>query len=170
MIAVPAGNTTQMVGQYVAEKAGCEFAPGMYTAFAVMDENHEFVAGVVFSNYRKWDIEMSVASETPLAWRPNVLRALYAYVFEQLGCVRCTSITTRSNRKARGFLERLGFQLEGNLRSSYDGRRDALVYGLLRAECRFLADDSEGINEQEHSTGPAAPGPGSDGAGPVSDE
>ena len=162
MMAVPAGNLTEMVGAYVAEKTGVQLTPGMYQAFMVVNENSDFVAGVVMANYRDTDVELSVATETPLAWRPHVLRAIFKYIFIQLGCVRCTATTTKANKRARAFNESLGFRLEGNIRLGYDGQRDALVYGLLRSECRYLADDSEGEDGEKEPEGPAGPGPRSD--------
>lgn len=171
MIALPAGELTEMVGRYVTEKTGLVLVPGMYQAFMIVNDDQDFVAGVVVTNFRNTDCEISCASESPAAWRPSVCRAIFKYVFEQLGCVRCTSITTKGNRKARSFLQSLGFELEGNVRLGYDGRRDALIYGLLRSECRFLADDSEGIDGQEERTDtPGSAGPGSDSGGSGEDE
>ena len=140
MIALPAGNLTDMVGAYITEKTGMALAPGMYQAIMVVNDEQDFVAGIVVTNFRKTDCEVSCASETPAAWRPEVCKTVFKYIFEQLGCVRCTSITVKSNRKARAFLEGLGFVLEGNARLGYDGVRDALIYGLLRSECRFLGE------------------------------
>ncbi len=171
MIAVPAGKFTAMVGEYLTEKTGMKLVPEMYSAMMVVDDNQDFVAGVVFSNFRETDVEVSCASENPAAWRPHVCKAIFTYVFEQLGCVRCTSITVKGNKKARSFLESLGFQLEGNVRLGYDGRRDALVYGMLKSECRFL-NDIEALDGQEvgasspSSTGPDGDSPGSDGGEP----
>jgi hypothetical protein len=149
MQAIPAGKLTPMVGAYLMEKTGMELEPGSYSAMMVVDDNNDLAAAVVFSNFRKTDIEVSCASDNPLAWRPHVCRAVFKYVFDQLGCVRCTSITTKGNKRARSFLESLGFQLEGNARLGYDGKRDALIYGLLRSECRFIADEGEGVDGQE---------------------
>jgi hypothetical protein len=167
MIAVPAGRFTEMVGQYCMEKIpGLKLASGMYQAMMVVNDDNDFVAGVVFTNFRDIDVEISCVSETPAAWRPEVCKAIFTYIFDQLGCVRCTSITTRPNRKARGFLESLGFTLEGNVRLGYDGQRDALIYGLLRSECRFLADDSERDDgKEERPETPASAGPGDNGEG-----
>lgn len=166
MIALPAGKFTEMVGKYVMEKTDATFTPGMYQAFMVVNDNQDFVAGVVISNFRKWDCDISCVSETPAAWRPHVCRAIFKYVFDQLGCVRCTSITSKANRKARSFLESLGFQLEGNARLGYDGRRDAMIYGLLRSECRFLTDDNGMTDGEEQSNTASSAGPGSDCGGP----
>lgn len=167
MIALPAGALTEMVGAYLTEKTGIKLDPGMYSAMMVVNDEQDFVAGTVFTNFRQTDIEVSCAGETPAAWRPNVCRAIFKYIFEQLGCVRCTSITTKGNKKARAFLEGLGFQLEGNVRLGYDGTKDALIYGLLRSECRFLADESEPLNGKEkRPPGPSGTRSGSDGPSP----
>jgi hypothetical protein len=163
MIALPAGNLTPMVGAYVTEQTGMELQAGMYSAFMIVNDQQDFVAGVVLTNFRKTDIEISCASETPQAWKPTVCKAIFTYVFEQLGCVRCTSITVKGNKRARTFLEGLGFQLEGNVRLGYDGRRDALIYGLLRSECRFLADEEHADGEEIGTSGPGSTGPVRDG-------
>lgn len=170
MLAVPAGNLTHMVGEYVSEKTGMVLQPGMYSAFMVVDDDKNFVAGVTITNFRKTDCEVSCASDAPLAFRPHVCRAIFKYIFEQLGCVRCTSITVKGNRKARSFLEGLGFQLEGNVRLGYDGRRDALIYGLLRSECRFLADGGMTDEQEGRPYGTGGTGPGGDSGGAREDE
>lgn len=170
MIAALAGKHTEMVGAYVMEKIpGLVLKPDMYIAFMIVNDQMDFVGGVVFTNYRETDgkptdVEISCAAETPIAFKDDVCKAVFKYVFETAGCVRCTSITVKGNKKARDFLQGLGFQLEGNIRSGYDGRRDALIYGLLRSECRFLTDDSEREHgEEERTSGTPATGPGSDG-------
>lgn len=166
MIAYPAGKLTEMVGQYICEKTGMSLTPGMYQALMIVNDNRDFVGGVVFTNWRKTNVEISCASETPMAFKPGVCRAVFQYAFDQLGCIRCTSITTKANKKARSFLEALGFQLEGNIRLGYDGRRDALIYGLLRSECRFLADESgKDLDGQGRRDGTDTPRSDSDGGG-----
>jgi hypothetical protein len=171
MRAIPAGKLTEMVGEYVSEKTGMTLQTGMYQAFAVVNEHNDFVAGTVISNFRGTDCEVSCVSETPAAWRPAVLRVIFKYIFEQLGCVRCTAITTKRNKRAREFLKALGFELEGNIRRGYDGKIDALIYGLLAADCRFLADDSGEQNGEEiRPEGPGSTRPGSDGASANADE
>lgn len=174
MRAIPAGDLTPLVAQYMTDKTGATFQPGMYQAMMVVDDDDNFVAGVVISNFRQTDCEISCASESGAAWRPHVCRAVFSYIFKQLGCVRCTSITMKKNTPARSFLESLGFVLEGNLRRGYDGKNDALIYGLLADECRFLADgnDSEdALNGQEkRSSSTGSAGPDENGASAVADE
>jgi hypothetical protein len=158
-----------MVGKYMTEKIGMALLPNTYQAMMIVNDQQDFVGGVVISNFRETDCEISCAAETGAAWRPSVMRAVFTYVFNQLGCVRCTSITTKRNKRARDFLEGLGFVLEGNLRLGYDGRQDALIYGLLARECRYLAVDSGTVKDAEEgqlratgSTGPRSYGGGAD--------
>lgn len=139
MEALPAGKLSDKIAAYVEEKTGAHFDPGMFQAFMVVNDNKDFVAAVIISNFRKTDCEVTCVSESPAAWRPHVCQTIFSYIFEYLGCARCTCITTKGNKKSRSFLINLGFELEGRLRQGFDGCKDALVYGLLASECRFLA-------------------------------
>ena len=149
MRAVPAAENTELVGRYVGEKCGVQFTPGAYQAFAILNDQGDFCAGVVISNFRDHDCEISCATETSAAWRDHVMRAVFTYVFKQLGCVRCTCIVRKNNKRCRDFLDGLGFVLEGNLRKAYDGVKDALIYGLLAEECRYIVDPEPAAGEPE---------------------
>lgn len=143
MRAVPAGDKLAMLCKYMYEKTGVVIDPAMSQGFAVLDDNNDFIAAVVVSNLRHYngkaiDCEISCATENSMAWRPEVCRTIFGYVFGQLGVVRCTSITRKNNTKARSFLEALNFELEGNVRRGYDGEKDALIYGLLAEDCQFF--------------------------------
>lgn len=143
IIAVPAADKTSMVGQYIMEKVpGLMLPEGKYAGFAFVNEDKDFIGGAVISNFREGaygnDCEISCASESPMAFRPHVLRAVFTYVFVQLQCTRLTSITTKRNVRTRRFLDALGFRLEGCVKRAYDGKRDALIYGLLAEDCRYL--------------------------------
>jgi len=144
MKAIPAGERTALVGAYVGEKCGCDFVPGMFQALAILNDNGDFCAGVVISEFRGHDCQISCATETGVAWRDHVVRAVFDYIFIQLGCARCTSITKKGNKRTRAFLEDLGFKHEGTLRRGFDGAQDALLYGLLAEECRYIASERDG--------------------------
>lgn len=142
---------------YMYDKIGVPFEPDMCQGFAIMSDEGTFVAGVLITNLRysngaPIDCEISCATESSAAWRPEVCTAIFNYVFGQLGCVRCTSIVKKNNARSRAFLEALNFQLEGNLRKAYDGQKDALIYGLLAEECQYY----EGLNGQKIGTESAA--------------
>jgi RimJ/RimL family protein N-acetyltransferase len=161
MKAIPAGQNTQMVADYIASKvpgAGLRFAPGQFQAFAFLSDTDEFVGGCVISNFRSGpygnDCEISCAAETSVAFRHGVVHAVMQYVFVQLQCTRLTAITTKRNSRTRAFLQALGFALEGNIRRAYDGKRDALIYGLLVEDCRFLG--AGGLNGEVNTAGTCA--------------
>lgn len=92
------------------------------------------IAGVVYNNYRDYDVQMTIASIAPHWATRRTLHSFFHYPFMQLGCARATASTAKNNHKARAMLERLGFVHEGKLRRGYDGRKDAMIYGLLREE------------------------------------
>lgn len=144
MIAVPATpQNKSLLCDYMREKTDITFDPAQVQGFAIMSDDNRFVGGVLVSNVRyaegrAIDCEISCAAEASIAFRPEVCRAIFTYVFVQLGCVRCTSITKKSNTRTRQFLEALNFELEGNVRRGYDGVRDALIYGLLATDCKFV--------------------------------
>lgn len=140
----------ELLCMYMYDKIGIRFDPAVVQGFAVMSDDNRFVAGVLVSNLRyseskAIDCEISCATETSAAWRPEVCNAIFNYIFGQIGCVRCTSIVKKNNTRSRQFLEALNFQLEGNLRKAYDGQKDALIYGLLAEDCQYY----EGLNGKE---------------------
>jgi hypothetical protein len=99
----------------------------------------DIAAALLFANYREGvDIEVSVAADNADWCRPSTLRRLFAYPFTQLSLPRLTSIVARDNKRCRKLCEGLGWKIEGVVRRAYDGRRDAIIYGMLRDECRFL--------------------------------
>src|SRR6187399_3289054 len=153
MRAIPAGQHLELVAKYVAEKCDSNFVPGMYQAMAILDDQGQFCAGVVFHEYRGHDVQISCATDTSAAWRPHIMRAVFGYVFKELGCVRCTSFTTKRNKSCRGFLEGLGFQLEGRIRQGHDGVKDALVYGLLASECVYIQEPTPEALEAPEGAG-----------------
>lgn len=117
----------------------------------ISDEG-KIIAGAVFTDYRVMphgkDIQITFAATSPRWATRNNIRSIFAYPFVQLHCGRLTTITGRKNKRARKLIEGLGFRLEGVVRKAYDGRSDAIVYGLLRDEAdRWLKPDLRGHKE-----------------------
>jgi RimJ/RimL family protein N-acetyltransferase len=140
----------ELVSAFVAERIphmqGQPF--GKNVAIGVIRKDR-LVGGVVFHTMRVFDgkpvsIEMSGASDDPTWLWPATLRRLFAYPFIQLGCVRMTAVTGRKNKRARRVIEGIGFRLEGVVRKGIDGKEDAMIYGQLREECRFIPQDKNG--------------------------
>ena len=109
-----------------------------YTALGVV-RNGKMLGGVVYHAYSGFDIQASYAFDSPSWASRPVLRTLFAYPFVQLGCVRMTGIASRKNKHARDMMDRLGFKLEGVHRKAADGKVDAISYGMLKNECRWIA-------------------------------
>jgi RimJ/RimL family protein N-acetyltransferase len=63
---------------------------------------------------------------------------IFGYPFNQVGCRRLTATTEAKNQPVRAFLCHLGFREEGVIRQGFP-TDDAVVYGMLRDECRWLA-------------------------------
>ena len=108
---------------------------GPATAIGIMKEGY-LIAGIVYHRYQKFDIEMSMASIDPSWATRKILRTMFQYPFQQLGCSRVTATTPKNYKHVRTFLERLNFKLEGVIRKGY-GSEDACIYGLLREELKF---------------------------------
>lgn len=102
------------------------------------------VGGVVFNRYSGFDVSLTAAFDAPGWALPGTVRAILAYPFIDLGCKRVSARTGKKNRKARKLLEDLGFVLEGVCRRGYDGFEDAMMYGLLKEDCRWLKGRKNG--------------------------
>lgn len=143
-----------LIGQYVNEGIGADVTRTPFVGLAVFDHTGALCAGLVVSNFRGTDCEISCYAESPNWARKGILRKIFEYIYYKMGCVRCTLVIQnhRRTKRARRFAEGLGFVLEGNLRLAYDGQTDALVYGLLRRECRFLKENQGGKGGEEIRT------------------
>ena len=113
---------------------------GRACASVVTVPDGPLIAGVVYNNYRESNIEMTIASTSPHWCKRGILRALFRYPFEQIGCRRVTAIADCMNVHVRGFLSRLGFLQEGEMRRAYRNGNDAVIYGMLREECSWIGD------------------------------
>jgi hypothetical protein len=125
----------EFVSNHVASRIQHMHAPfGPCTALGIV-RGGNLVGGVVYHGYVGHDIQVSIALDRTafLPWR-----ALFAYPFEQLGCSRLTAFTGRKNKKARKLLENLGFNLEGVHLRGLDGTSDAMSYGMLKENCRWI--------------------------------
>lgn len=117
------------VARFVAEACGTTICPP-FTAMGI-ERGGEIVAGVVFNNFTRHDIAVTVAGGP---FMRGFIRAVGHYVFEQLGCLRITIITEQ--QKVIDIAQRLGAQTEGRLRDHFGKGRDGTVLGILRDDWR----------------------------------
>jgi RimJ/RimL family protein N-acetyltransferase len=110
---------------------------GPCTALGVVRRG-QFLGGIVFHNYMGHSIEVSWAFDHPSWCLPQTMRALFWYPFKTLDCVRLTCIAPRGNKRSRRAVIGLGFKLEGVHPKGLDGKQDAISYGMLRDDCRWI--------------------------------
>lgn len=139
----------QAVGDFVRARVPWmqERGFGPFVGLGII-QHDRLVAGIVFHNYRGHDMDMAVAADGLTMMTPAMLRTIYAYPFHQVGVLRLTAITARANKRTRKLIEATGFKLEGVHRKAMDGRQDAMSYGLLRDECRWLKPRSEMLKRE----------------------
>lgn len=127
----------QAVATWVAAHLGIPIAPP-YVALGVIDASGTLIGGAVFHGHCGASIDVTIYG--PGALTRGALRATCQYVFGQLRCERLGAFCRRTNVPTRKLVERLGFRLEGVARSYWEEGRagDAMIYGMLKAECRWL--------------------------------
>lgn len=140
----------QAVANWVQQRlAGIHNGFGQYSAIGI-EEGGTLIAGVVYHDYRRFSIQISMASETPRWCNRRTLYVLLGYPFNQCMVERITACTSKNNKPLRSLVTRLGFKLEGMIRRGFDGVQDLLVYGLLKKEAakwinRKIKDEREAI-------------------------
>jgi RimJ/RimL family protein N-acetyltransferase len=116
--------------------AAAEYVP--HRAVAFVDDEGMLIGAVGLSWLNPWDAELSIHLDKPTCLSRAILKELFSHCFDTLKAVRLTCHVRKSNKRARRFVERLGWKNEGCKRKGFDGKRDAIVYGLVKNECRWL--------------------------------
>jgi RimJ/RimL family protein N-acetyltransferase len=96
----------------------------------------EIVGVCCFEPYHWFDWHYTAAVTDPRCVTRRLLQALFTAVFSQ--AVRVSALIEPGNARAIKNAEALGFRYEGYGRLMVEGRRDALIYGMLREDCRYL--------------------------------
>ena len=129
-----------VIAGFVAARQNQQFPWGRnsdFTTLGLVRDDH-LIAGVVYNNFEARNVCMHVSAILGKRWLTReFLFAAFDYPFNQLGKRRVTALVARSNHTTRRFVRGLGFALEGKLGDYYD-QDDMLVFGLKRADCRWL--------------------------------
>ena len=123
-----------LVAHWMMEKTGQTIFPP-YTAFAALAPDGQIAGAVLFNDHLEGSVEVSIVA--PGRVSRALLRVSAQYAFGDLGVNRVAARTRASNLRASSFIERVGFRREGVLRAFYADGEDALLYGMLKAECRW---------------------------------
>ena len=113
--------------------------PGGYMAIGVVRDG-KIIGGCLYTDYHPCEdggnIQIWTAGEGNWLSR-RVIRVMFAYPFEDLGCHKINAIIAKPNKKSRRLCEGLGFKLEGVSRKGINAKTDACIYGLLKTEFKY---------------------------------
>jgi RimJ/RimL family protein N-acetyltransferase len=140
----------RLVAEWVAAKLGLSGADDFMPCVAIgIVRDDRLVAGVVYNNYQTdregspLSIEMTIASTSPRWASRKVLTELFEYPFIQLRVKRVQALTSVGNAEAQSLLKRLGFSQEGVHRCAYSDGEDAVSWGMLKHECKWMNNGQE---------------------------
>lgn len=142
MTALVYGRDADVVA-WAQRETGEIFSPP-YTALGLADTSGALVGALVYTDYNGHSIELSVHAPGHVIG-PDALRQMFRYPFETCQVLALGARTRRANTGVRKMLGRLGFRPEGIRRRYYGPGRanDAVLYGMLREECRWLHEKLE---------------------------
>jgi RimJ/RimL family protein N-acetyltransferase len=126
----------EMVRQWVARELNQPITGECRAIGGVLDGR--MIGGLVFHNYKGFMVEVTMATNDKRWCNRRVLRAGFQYAFEHLGVDRINMVCSKKNKLIRKLAKGLGFKQEGCHRKAFDGKVDAISYGLLKDECRWL--------------------------------
>lgn len=98
----------------------------------------EVAAVIAYSNFTGRNVEMHVGSLTSDWASRRLLTEIFHYPFVQMNVQRVTAIVDSTNHNTIDFIKRIGFTEEGLVRELYPDKRDGIVFGMLRRECKWL--------------------------------
>lgn len=110
--------------------------PNWFCVSVREDTTRHIVAALACEFKSPFDAHFTAAVDEPEAITRRLLRGIFQALFSK--AARITALVEPSNRHAQDVTLRLGFIYEGFLRRGLDGNRDALVYGMLREDCKYL--------------------------------
>ena len=122
-----------------------------FTVTAYNERNQ--IVGVLTMEPRNWfDWHLSCAIRDQRIMSFRLLRTIFRTVFSR--AVRVTALVEPDNERALNQVRRMGFQYEGFIRCGIEGNRDAMMFGMLRRECRFLMPSRKSSRPSTTNGGP----------------
>lgn len=115
------------VAPWVSEKLGVSIHPP-YISFAVEDQFYTLRGGVILNDWNGANIEITLYC--PGAYRRELAKQVFEYVFRQLECKRLTARTRHDNKDMQKMLDQLGFEREGTMKNYFAPGVDAHIYRL----------------------------------------
>ena len=101
-------------------------------------KNGQLVAAAAFHGYKGFACELTLTTKDKSFCNRRVLREFFDFGFNFLNCVRLEARCAKNNADARKFLTKVGFKEEGCLKLGHDGKQDAIAYGMLKDDCKWI--------------------------------
>jgi hypothetical protein len=147
--------------KFITAATGIDFStadfhtPRWFCCTAYSDQGR--IMGVLACEFRHWfDAHFNCAIADRRCLSRRLLRAIFTALFSQAR--RISAEIEPGNRDAREQMQRLGFTLEGYQPRGYDGARDAMLFGMLPEDCRWLDVSRETLKEAHDGQGPQRAG------------
>ena len=120
----------------ISDKLGFDNPIGM----GVVNGDGEIVVGVVLDNYRveSNSICASFAIDDKRAFTRKVIKDMFSTTFNQIGVNRVSVMVEHDNYKSKKAVEFLGFEREGIMREASYNKKDLVVYGMLKRDCKWI--------------------------------
>jgi hypothetical protein len=136
MIMTHGQHVIDFVQKLISEKVGFESPVGM----GVMSDEGDMLLGVVLDNYRveSNSICASIAINDTKVLTKSIIKALFHTAFIKIGVDRITCMIEHDNYKSNSLTRRLGFIQEGVMRKASFNKKDLVVYGMLKGECKWI--------------------------------
>jgi hypothetical protein len=121
----------------------CDFANSAVWFCATARDAEGRIQGVWVAEFQVWfEAHVTTAIDDPRFMSRRLLRTLFTALFSQ--AVRVTAMVRPDNHRSIEGIKRLGFRYEGFCRLGIEGKWDAMVFGMLRNECRWLQRHPKG--------------------------
>lgn len=122
------------VASWVMEKAG-------YGAHNCMrgigwKSGDKLIAGVAYEKQTKNNVWAHIRIDKPPP--RHFWWAIFAYPFEQLGCLRISGSIASTNVKAINLNKKMGFEVEASLKDAGQFGDDLIIMVLWKTKCKFL--------------------------------
>jgi len=146
-------NQPEVVNTWVGGQGGGLAAPGTYTAMGWV-EDHQLLAGAVFSGYNGKHCLVNVASVAREKDRIPValVKAGLRYAFGQLLLRRLTFLISESNITSQNLARAFGAKLEATLQDA-DPDGNLLIFALFPEDCKIWSRLNGNIRQGQYGAG-----------------
>jgi len=96
------------------------------------EETGRMYAGIVFHDHQPecQNVQISMASDSPLWATRGTIRALLHYPFVQLGCYMAWTLIPVGNERAIRINEKVGFERKSIVPHAYGPKKHAVIYQM----------------------------------------